>query len=275
MKLFSKKVVVVLTIVLLQCSCFSVFSNVAAAGTGVCEKGEETPILSGENALTPEQLLVSGFQGRYVHSAAEELTADTNGDARAMYGHSGFYVTLDVPVETQVNGYFCGPATVIQNLKYISDNQFTWTQYEVAEAIGTTNKGSSSSTMMSFMNNQITRYGYSIYNYATIDINASTFDEDFYVDTIYSNCSYYDWPAFGSFHLQTSAGGQQTAPKWPYSTNGGHFLSYSGVDIGEDYNNIRFTDCYYLRKFSSEPESNAHYWVNASVCLETIRSFIW
>lgn len=251
------------------------FSNVAAAGTGVCEESEEPLILSGGNALTPEQLLESGFQGRYVHSAAEELAANTNGNARAMYGRSGFYVTLDVPVETQENGHYCGPATVIQNLKYISDNRFAMTQDEVAAAIKTTLTGSSSSEMTTFMNNQIINCGYSVYNYAAIDIHASTFDEDFYVDTIYSNCSYYDWPSFGSFHLQTNAGGIGITPKWPYSTDGGHFLSYSGVDIGENYNNIRFTDCYFLRKFKNAPESDAHYWVNASVCLETILSFIW
>ncbi len=273
MKSFTKKMCVYLSVALLVCSCFSASLYVSAAECNDFTKNTEN--VQTENLLSPAELQANGFHGRYVHSASEELSISSSNTTRAIPGVSRYANILNVPVVTQKNGHYCGPATVIQNLKYISNNQFNMTQDEVAEAIGTTDDGSSSSNMTPFMNRQIADNGYSNYVYTKIDIDSATFNEAFYVDTIYSNCRYYDWPAYGSFHLQTNVGYNNTTYKWPYSTSGGHFLSYSGIDITDDYNDIRFTDSYYLRKFPQASEYQAHYWVRAPICLQTILSFIW
>lgn len=273
MKSFTKKTCIFLSVALLVCSCFSASLYVSAAECN--DFINDTENVQAENLLSPAELQANGFHGRYVHSASEELSINSSNTTRAIPGIGRYAKVLNVPVVTQKNSYYCGPATVIQNLKYISNNQFNMTQDDVAGRIGTTSAGSSSDRMTPFMNQQIADNGYSNYVYTKIDISSSTFNEEFYVDTIYSNCRYYDWPAYGSFHLQTNVEYNNTIYKWPYSTDGGHFLSYSGVDIRDNYNDIRFTDSNYLRKFPQASENQANYWVRAPICLQTILSFIW
>lgn len=227
------------------------------------------------NLFSPDEISANGFKGRTVHHS-DNLDDNTTGNfTRSIPETSSYFGVLDVFAVKQKNGNYCGPATVIQNLKYISKGKFNKTQDQVAEKIGTTKDGSSSTNMTRYMNEQIVNNGYSSYQYAPIDISASSWNEAFYVDTIYSNVRYYDWPAYGSFKLDSSIGYGDTSYKWPYSTTGGHFLSYSGVDIASSYNDIRFTDSYYQHVFTDTTPAGARYWVRAPICMRTIWSFIW
>lgn len=237
---------------------------------------EIEPTLNQTLTLTPNMLRQNGYHGRQIHSFYEDnFDTSVNGVLpTAIPGVTRYMNTLEVPVITQQNGHYCGPATVIQNLKYISFNAFNKTQNQVAAAIGTTGSGSSSDDMVPYMNEQIVNNDYSEYQYVKLDIDSS-FTEEFYIDTIYSNVHYYDWPSFGSFHLNANVNPTNSEFTWPYSTSGGHFLSYSGIDIAPNYNDIQFTDSNYLRRFPNDPETEAYYWVSAPICLATILSFIW
>ncbi len=243
--------------------------------SGVGEVVEESTV---QLLVSPSQLRASGYGGRQVHSFAEDMEEALHSGVlpAAIPGVSGYYTFLPMDVETQINEYYCGPATVIQNLEYISDGAFSMTQQQVAVYLNTeTYEGSSSEDMTPFMNNQINNNGYSVYNYAAIDIDDPSFDEIFFVDTVYSNCEYYDWPAYGSFRLRTSVNYNGTEFKWPYSTSGGHFLSISGVYITSTDNCIEVTDSNYLNEFPDASENDAHYLVHAQICMTTMLSFIW
>lgn len=225
-----------------------------------------------EDFVSPEEIIA----GRYEECTLQKI-GETQYSINSIPGlNVPFTTEKTIHVQKQINNYYCGPATVIQNLDYISEGRFNKTQSQVAAAIGTTTQGSSSVNMNKYMNEVIAANNYSPYRYKNVDISSPSFDETAYMIILYEKGELilHSLPPYGSFKLDSSISSVYSNG-WPYSTSGGHFLTYSGASIYSKYNAVRFTDSYYQWKFSNASDSDCSYWVAAPVCMKTMKSFIY
>lgn len=130
-------------------------------------------------------------------------------------------VKLDVEVVTQKNGYYCGPATTRQTLKYI--NGSAPSQDTIAEALGTTTAGTDGTKIVEYINKKQDKVVYMI----SSDLSVIGMQSKF-ANTMNANRV----PIIGRLKFTTADG-------WPYSTNG-HFLNVTGYTTG--MNKLRITD---------------------------------
>lgn len=151
---------------------------------------------------------------------------------------------LPVPVCKQEKGNYCGPATA-QQLIRLFGKDYTTTQDQIAEAIGTTSKGSELGKITEYIKDS----GYAVY---WVFKNLSI--EEMH-RLIGANISGYYTPPIG--RLKFSQVGN-----WPYKTSG-HFLNVSGYDYTNHSDaieecEIRLTDPNIQRV---QPNSSGSYYV--------------
>jgi hypothetical protein len=86
-------------------------------------------------------------------------------------------VYLEVPEIKQDNGYYCGPASALMVAKYLKIVDASFTQTNMAKALGTTKDGSSSTNIVSTLNNQLSAAGkagrYQVANTSVTNFNRS------------------------------------------------------------------------------------------------------
>ena len=78
---------------------------------------------------------------------------------------AGGHKSLSVPLRKQINGYYCGPASVRMTLLYHGIDQ---TQSYIAGKIGTTSAGSDVAPMTSYLNSQVGSGSYKYVNVADL-----------------------------------------------------------------------------------------------------------
>lgn len=146
-----------------------------------------------------------------------------------------YRVGIYVPHYKQETTYWCGPATGQQTviaLEIRSNGLYRPTQAEVAQAIGTTTAGSSTTNIASWLATK----GYPYYS---VPVNSMSYQD--IENYVYSAIKSYQKPCFGGITVPSSNLGS-----WHYST-GGHILNvsaiyYDGVSCNNDY--FEFTDPY-------------------------------
>lgn len=158
----------------------------------------------------------------------------------------------------QENGYYCGPATLKQTINYLSSGANNPTQSALAQAIGTTTAGSSSTRMAQWLDSQ----GYPYYS-----VSVSTMTLDDISEYVYTDIMYYDNPLFGGIST--------TSSNWLYPT-GGHLLNISGIQYNNSVSSdieIEFTDPYITYVSSSYP--NGKYFRPIASYKNVMTSFWW
>jgi hypothetical protein len=121
-----------------------------------------------------------------------------------------YYKTLNMQTFQQINGYYCGPATVKQTLHYLKGSSLTQESY--ASQLGTTTSGTDMTRIPGVLNNNYNGYVYSYIGIGT----------------------FYDWLGKVMYSLDGSRPAvidikATTGSNWPYTTNG-HFLNVSGLE---------------------------------------------
>lgn len=131
---------------------------------------------------------------------------------------------LSVPFYEQKEEYYCGPASVLQVFAYLNTTQnkhYTLpTQYELAEALGTTREGTDTCNMKNYLNQKFDANYSVLWSWKDETVLSSMVIADI-------NAGYPMIP-----HLiigPTSVGrSSPTDPsKWPYTTDG-HYVTLNG-----------------------------------------------
>lgn len=86
-------------------------------------------------------------------------------DSVTSAARAGGHKTLSVPRKKQINGYYCGPASMQMVLAYHGINK---TQSVIAGKIGTTEAGSDFPPMKTYLNNQVGSGSYTYVNTADL-----------------------------------------------------------------------------------------------------------
>lgn len=140
----------------------------------------------------------------------------------------------------QVESFFCGPATVQQTLLQLVGSVFRATQYEIANDIGTTCKGSVLSNMCDYVNDNNEFCYYIIVTNPTLDgmKNILTCDIPSYVPIM---C-----------RLKIVKGGN-----WIYDSSG-HYMNANGFDFSGTTDMVYVTDPWVT---VVDPTHNGSYWI--------------
>lgn len=139
------------------------------------------------------------------------------------------YRTCKVPVFEQINGYYCGPATLKQVIHFINGSSLSQSQY--ATKLGTTTAGTDMTVIRTVLNEEISGLSYKYYTFSSFDswfirVRAS-------ID--------YNFPAI--LDIDT-----RHVSAFPYNSSG-HYVNVSGYDVyrdmqGPEYDThlVRITD---------------------------------
>lgn len=167
------------------------------------------------------------------------------------YDPDNVYYTLAVPVYEQINGWYCGPATVKQVVQYVKGSSKTQEQY--AQLLGTTTAGTNMTNISGIMNNEIgNRWDYL---YAQIGSYGNWTSKIIY-------CASCGIPVV--LDINTTG-----VPAIPYNSTG-HYVNTSGVNFrvltGRIVRKVRITDPYgpglgniWYKAADLYTANNAHY----------------
>lgn len=143
-------------------------------------------------------------------------------------------ITIGVPSYTQINGYYCGPATTRQSLKYLSyvvPGEFAApSQTSIASSIGTTTSGTEWYRIRNYLNSY-TFAGITTDYIEYVPSNSDNMTSVLYLGITETNPE----PPI----LQVDTNGDTSI--LGYST-GGHYLNASGIKTESGINKIQLTD---------------------------------
>ncbi|MGB4588551.1 MAG: C39 family peptidase [Clostridiaceae bacterium] len=139
---------------------------------------------------------------------------------------------LSVPLCKQINGWFCGPASVQQIIMYY--NGSSPSQTTIANDLGTTERGTNMSNIPAYLNSK-TGKSYGIYSigefssYRTNILATIKSAKPMIIDIL------------------------ATTANWPYATEG-HFLVINGITMANQVGTIHMVDPHFsgIGKWSSE-----------------------
>lgn len=146
------------------------------------------------------------------------------------------YMDLSVPICKQINGYYCGPATVQQTIKFYKGSAPE--QTTLAAQLGTTTAGTDMTKISGVLNANL---GYNQYSMITIGTESDWTNKITYALSI-------NKPVVIDIKASPALG-------WLYRTEG-HFLNVSGYNRGVSPSQVKVTD----------PNANClgEYWYPAS-----------
>ena len=174
---------------------------------------EDDSLTAEEKAISLERIKITEYIERNGDAIsinnAEMISRISEIAPRATTNSVGF-VVRPVWVSTQINNWFCGPATGVQTLNYF-DRNMRETQHTLAAAFGTTTAGTDGLRMLREINNRKSGLPYMVAHPTT---PSST---EFF---IFGGLSTFNMPPI--LRIRTIAG-----IGWDYVTNG-HFLNASG-----------------------------------------------
>ena len=144
---------------------------------------------------------------------------------------------MDVPVYTQINGYYCGPATVKEVLQYYNGTSSSQKTY--AKELGTTKDGTDMTKIPDVLNNHENKNNY-LYN---------QFD------------SWSDWDRYVKFDMENNYPtvidiNSSKCKFWRYKTTG-HYMCISGYDDSGSTTYAYVADPH--NRYSGTYEYNADY----------------
>lgn len=137
------------------------------------------------------------------------------------------YMDLSVPICKQINGYYCGPATVQQTIKFYKGSAPE--QTTLAAQLGTTTAGTDMTKISGVLNANL---GYNQYSMITIGTESDWTNKITYALSI-------NKPVV--IDINTSS----YAEAWSYSTTG-RFLNVSGYNRSVSPNRVKVTDPYWV-----------------------------
>lgn len=222
-------------------------SSAISPATASAELGNEEGFINSELVVAEEDnpMFVNGDNGE---PSPEAIDVAALGGLDAIMPLTRFsvpdFATLPVPVCKQENGHYCGPATA-QQLIRLFGNDYATTQEDIANSMGISEKGSSLSQIVKY----VEKSGYAVYR---ILKNLSI--EEMH-RLIGANISSYYTPPIGRLKFWKVG-------NWPYKTSG-HFLNISGYDYTNHSDaieecEIRLTDPNIQRV---QPNSSGSYYV--------------
>lgn len=141
----------------------------------------------------------------------------------ANYLPDGEYYTLGVPVYQQINGYYCGPATVKQVTQYVKGSSNSQDYY--AKQLGTTTAGTDMTRIKTFLQKNV----WSSYVYSSIGTSGEWLSKIRYGMRVKK-------PAV--LDIDT-----RKVSAFPYNSSG-HFVNTSGLDTKYQPVRVRITDPY-------------------------------
>lgn len=197
----------------------------------------------------------------YVRSQKAKMIQNSLATRSAAYSLQLSYMErLPVPHYTQENLYYCGPATAKQTIAFMSDESINPSQSEIAQAIGTTTNGSSTTSIQKWL----AKYGY---DFVSVPVASMTVqDLDNYV---YSAVSAYQSPVFGAIAVKN------TTSNLIYPTTG-HILNISGImydGVNDENDQLELTDPYITWVTSIHPTGK--YFVPIDEYKNVMTSFWW
>ncbi|GHU54523.1 hypothetical protein FACS1894132_09290 [Clostridia bacterium] len=259
--MFKKLVSSVLTITAVT----AMFTTNLYASNGDGDGSTAPPSMSYEEQLE-EFLSNENFSDERKQNAAEKIEAmiairDNANSIFTTYS-TPYYATktLSVPLYTQQNNYFCGPATARQILAYTHININAYTapsQTTIANAIGTTSaNGTMWTSLANYVNNNQQTNNY----IETVISSNSSVGLSNLQSHISNGLNLYNAPPI--LHVKLVVGG--TSP-WEYPTDG-HYMNATGIRMNGGTVQFRVNDPYYdfPTRNGTHNEPNGMYWINST-----------
>lgn len=193
------------TLFVISANCLSIFANEDMNGDMTIEEGAE------EYKITMEDMEVTQVkENEILKSKVNRANPD------------GVYYALSVPVFQQLNGYYCGPATVKQVVHFLNGSSSSQETY--ASQLGTTSAGTDMTRIASVLTNATGRK----YLYTSIG-SISTWSN--YIEYGMRN----KLPPVMDINTNSVSA-------FPYRSSG-HFVNASGMDT-KSGSKVRITDPY-------------------------------
>lgn len=209
-----KKVVRVLASIMV----FTMMSSVVAFAAESKNVASEAVILDGDMSI--EEGAEPGIPAADEAANAKKLAEMQTRLSMRLSGPT--YMSLNVPTCEQINGYYCGPATVQQTIKFYKGSAPS--QDTIASQLGTTTDGTDMTRIAGVVNNNL---GYSQYSMIAIGTQTDWANKVTYALSI-------NKPVIIDIKAASGSG-------WPYTTNG-HFMNVSGHDRSSSVSKAKVTD---------------------------------